>query len=372
MQNVLYKNSYITLLAEEEILNPYSVLEETFEMCSSAIPIQDELFELIMLSVRRNHSLVYESPLVPYRKYKKLVRLFEAGWLIHKIRPNSNVSEFFITPFEHIVSNGFESLEDNTRTSYAMNGYRTLINIFSTRCLTAIRIELYRVFFDGLDPDDVLSTYEENTEGLLHQMYSLIEALYIVYLDEPNRLLSTLDFNILTREMDRFKERETLYDYDSEFYEIDDFSRKDRFISVLRLSRKVLNSDDFWRRYANPANMLYYFHDFLFIIDASWCYYRTFLTADGDVDLKWRYPESVYAELDKSKKSWIKRPLKHLQSQFEKKSIYDWRNQLERCLEDVLSNECSGNAYAEYNDLFVFVEDLLVLSDHTMFSLSGE
>lgn len=102
MHHVEYENNYITLLTEQEILNPYLVLEKLFVDFSSAEALQDEIFEILTIAIRRNYWLTYDSPLVLYKKYKKLVRLFEAGWLISKIRPVSCELENILIPYEEI------------------------------------------------------------------------------------------------------------------------------------------------------------------------------------------------------------------------------------------------------------------------------
>ena len=73
------EDSYIALLSGKEIMDPYAVIKEVFKGSSSPAALQDELYELLILTLRPNYWMSYQSPLVLYKKYKKLLRLFEAG-----------------------------------------------------------------------------------------------------------------------------------------------------------------------------------------------------------------------------------------------------------------------------------------------------
>jgi len=364
MHHVEYESSYITLLTEEEILNPYTVLEETFKEFSSPTHIQDELFEILTLAVRRNYWMTYDSPLIVYQKYKKLMRLFEAGWLIEKIRPDLDLCEKFSTPYKKIRVDKPKRERFKTNSDPITNGYQALVSVYSSDPLYSLRSDLFNLLFEGLMPTSVHYTYE--FEGYMvkavQQMNALISTLHAIDHHEQNNVLSPRDVEILTKERDEFKARDTLYDYDNDIYDLYSYSKKEEVIKAVRISKEILFTRNFWKLHGNPANILHYYHDFLFILDCYWGHYQYIVDQGMDINTKWKYPKEKKQELYGMGNKWIKRPWKYLHDQFEKKSIREWRRILELCLEVVLSNQRIGyRVDRDHDEILDFIDGLLFL-----------
>jgi len=365
MHHVEYENSYLVLLKEEEILNPFEVLKEIFQEFSSATQIQDELYEIMTLAVRKNYWMTYESPLILYKKYKKLIRLFEAGWLIEKIRPDLDLLKKFSIPYKEIQVNTYK--DSNQRQYDALtNAYQTLIRVYNSEPLFLLKSDLYNLLFEGLMPTSVHYTYD--FEGYMaravEQMNDLIISLHYIYNYEKDKLLSDLDIAILSKERDEFIKRDTLYEYDGGFYDLYNYSKKEEVINAVVISKEILFTRNFWKFHSNPGNILHYYHDFLFILDCYSRHYHFILINGIDINTKWKYPNEKKKELYNKGYKWIKRPWKYLHNQFQKKSIYEWREILEHCLEDVLSNKQIGfSVDIDHNEMLDFIGALLFLQE---------
>ncbi len=364
MHHVEYENNYITLLTKQEILNPYLVLENLFVDFSSAETLQDELFEILTIAIRRNYWLTYDSPLVLYKKYKKLVQLFEAGWLISKIRPSSSEHESLLIPYEDIEIVVPKRKKVKTTDDGVSEVYRTIVFSYSSSSLDTIRSDLFYLLFEGLMPTCVKYSNEIDPYyfRVTQQMNDLISALHAVYYYEKDNTLSVSDLRVLKNMHDEFMVRETFFDYHSDLQEGLSYTNKEEVKNTVAISRKILFKADFWKLHGNPGNILYYYHDFLFILDSYWVHYLELCNEETDFNTKWKYPKEKKHEIYNSGYEWIKRPWKLLHDKFEKRSIYEWRNLLEKCLEDVLSNRFIGYSTESHNeDILDFINSLLFL-----------
>lgn len=370
MHHVEHNGSSITLLTEKEISNPFLVLKDTFKELSSAREIHDELFEILTLSIRRNYWMTYKSPLVIYKKYKKLMRLFEAGWLIHKIRPDFTIAELICVPYDQIGLNNGEHKGDQLNNNPLINAYQIMNDLYNSYSLNSFRCNLFHMLFEGLMPSCVSydHEFESYTVTAFQQMTDVISSLHLINQHEKDFELSQRDIEVLNTECEEFMEMDTLYDYDSNINDMHWHSKKDDIIQAIRISKTILNSKGFWKSHSNPANILYYYHDFLFIIDHYWEHYQLLLDQEIDFNTKWEYPKTEKGQLFKTNYEWIKRPWKFLHDQFEKKSISEWRIQLELCLEDVLSNnKITYRINRQNDDVLNFVEGLLFWKELTKY-----
>ncbi|HBW79172.1 MAG TPA: hypothetical protein DEF78_01230, partial [Sphingobacterium sp.] len=167
---------------------------------------QDELFEILTLAVRRNYWMTYDSPLIVYRKYKKLMRLFEAGWLIEKIRPNLDLFEKFSKPYKDIQVDKPKRERFKTNSDPINNCYQALVSVYSSDPVYSLRSDLFNLLFEGLMPTCGYYSYE--FEGYMvkavQQMNALISTLHTIDHHEQNNVLSPRDAEILTKERDEF------------------------------------------------------------------------------------------------------------------------------------------------------------------------
>lgn len=369
MHHLEYGKSYVTLLTEEEILNPFIVLKEVFEESSSPKHLIDELFEIAIVALRADYWRTYTSPLVLYRKYKKIVRLIEAGWLISKIRPDYINQEAASLPIKQIAIDTRGRKVKNTPIDPLSSAHNVLIRSFQQKDkLYAYQGDLFDFLFEGLAPTCV--TYDFGFEGYLidqlHEMEALIGALHFLYNHENGKTLSPSDKELLTVEKERFTARGTLYEYEHahDMSFLKEYSTKEDLVKTLNLTKGILDETNFWKLHGNPGNMLYHFHDFLFVLEYYWIYLQR-LVADGvDLNTKWEYPEKERSEIYQITRKWVKNPWKYLRRQFETKPLADWRALLECCLEDVLGNQrIEYGRTIQYNEVLDFVAVLLIFNE---------
>lgn len=242
--------------------------------------------------------------------------------------------------------------------------YRTMIFSYSYSSLDNIRSDLFNLLFEGLMPTCVKYSDEidEYYFKMIQQMNDLITALHTVYYYEKDNTLSTTDMKVLKNMCDEFITRESFFDYNNDLQGGLSYKNKEEIKNTLTISRKILHTTNFWKLYGNPGNILYYYHDFLFILDSYWIHYLELRNEETDFNTKWKYPKEKKQELYNSGYEWIKRPWKLLHDKFEKRSIYEWRSLLDKCLEEVLSNRFIGYSTDSHNeDILSFINSLLVL-----------
>lgn len=364
MHHIEYENSYLTLLTGKEILNPYIVLKEVFKGSSSPVALQDELYELLTAIMRPNYWRSYQSPLVLYKKYKKLLRLFEAGWLIQKIRPEFDLSEKLSIPFKEVKVDEIKSQGFKPGSDPLTNEYQSLVQFYCSYSLSSLGREVYCLLFDGFMSGCTDGTYELDVYLIkqVQNMSELIRVLHTIGRYEQNTVLCPRDIDILNREKEALYARDNLHDYENDIYDFYEHSEKDEVRKALDISKGILRTENFWRLHGNPANILHYFHDFLFVLDYFWCDYKYIVEAGIDISTKWEIDSEVREELYNQGHKWIDRPWEFLHNQFEKDSIRGWRYRLERLLEDVLSNHNWG-IFHVHDEVLYFIDSLLLLVD---------
>lgn len=369
MHHVLYQNNYITLLRDDEILNPFQILTDAFEGAATAEETCDELFEIFTSSVRKNYWLRHKSPLIPYRKYKKLIRLIEAGWLIGKIRPTRDTNERFLVPLTETEIDQSGEACFAKEVELKADPYRTLIHVYHHFPLYAIRHAVHQYFFQGLNPSCWIDPFfiDSYQIALMRNIDALIHVLYSIYKTEKGVTLSREELKTLRKKRRSFRSRETRYDYHTEIDYFHDYSEPEELLNAIAITNQILSTDGFWKLHDNPGNMTYYFHDFLFLLDHYWVYYRSIRGSGIDIQSKWDYPKELNRDGSEDN-LWMKRPWQYLENQFVKKSIHRWRHDLDNCLEDVLSNKGKGfDRVRRHNDVLGFVARLIELNALTKY-----
>lgn len=367
MHHLEYGKNYVTLLTDEEILDPFIVLKEIFEELSSPKHLIDELFEIAIVTLRTEYWRTYDSPLLLYRKYKKIVRLFEAGWLISKIRPDYINQEAASLPYKQIPIETRGRKIKNAPIDPLSSAHNVLIRSFQQKDkLYAYRGDLFDFLFEGLAPTCV--TYDFGFEGYLidqlHEMDALIGALHYLYSQEKGNVLSSGDKELLTEERDLFLSRGSMFVYGHDISQLKEYSTKEDLVNTLSLIREILHETNFWKLHGNPGNVLYHFHDFLFVLEYYWAYLQQLIADGADLSKRWEYPQEERSEIYQITRKWVNKPWKYLRRQFEKKPLAEWRALLERCLEDVLSNQrIEYDIKIQYDDVLDFVTVLLVFND---------
>lgn len=372
MHHIKYESNFTIFLTEEEILNPYSILEETFKENSSPTQIQDELYEILVLAVRENYWKNYDSPLVLYKMCKKLIRLLEAGWLIQKLGREHTLSENIPIPYKKIKIDNKKKEKFKKQSDSTVTAYLELVNVYNEEPLYSVRLELFNLFFKGLKPTTFINQYafEEYIMDAFQKIDIMIKTLQIIYNHKQTKALSVREIEKLTLEKDKFKARDTIYKYEHGIDYLFTLSNKEEVIKAIPISKKILARKNFWKLHDNPANILHYYHDFLFALDFYWSHYQYLVKNGIDINTKWEYTKAEKQELDGKGYKWIKKPGNYLEDQFKKKPLQEWQGMLERCLEDVLSNQkIKKETRRDHEEILDFIDGLLFLEGLSYYEL---
>src|SRR5690606_36225750 len=149
MHRVHYDSDYITLLSDSEILQPIKVLEQTFRRYRSPEHTSDQLYEILIASARGAHWKKYASPLILYKKYKQIVRLIEAAWLIDKNKEN-----YGFVPQEHRTEIPQKESDKNDISAQTQFSRAILViaNLFRRHSMCYLKGALYDFFFLAMEP----------------------------------------------------------------------------------------------------------------------------------------------------------------------------------------------------------------------------
>lgn len=313
--------------------------------------------------MRPNYWISYSSPLVIYKKYKKIFRLFEAGWLIQRVRSEFDLSKKLSIPLkdfevDKIKSQGFQDSSDSLT-----NEYQSLVKFYSSYPIPLLGRDLTSLLYDGFMPSVTNCIYEVDGYFVdkVQAMSELIRVLHTIGRIEQNVVLSSRDIDVLTKEKAKFYARNTLSDYEHGNNDIFKASNKDELTRALAYIREVLSTENFWKIHGNPADILYYFIEYFYVIDYFWCHYQYIVKAGRDISTQWKYPKHVRRELHSQGHEWIDRPWEFLYNEFRKNSILKWFHKTERLLMDVLSNRNFGTA-DEHREVLSFLDRLLLLA----------
>ncbi|KGE13788.1 hypothetical protein [Sphingobacterium deserti] len=366
MHHVEFEDCYITMLKEEEILNPFLVLHELFAGIPNAELLSDELYELFTIGVRSGAWLKYESPLVLYRKYKKLVRLIEAGWLLAKIRPAGSMHGKFLIPYAETRAHIPVSVPPDKSIDPKGGSYKILLELYVNGTMDLSICTLHELLFYGLQP--TCTRFSLNFESYhvvtVQNVSLLIGALYEIYLLEKGMTLSSVDLQVLSVEQESFRDRLNMYNYHVDITYVFHHSPKKDLLEAITISKHILGSNGFWRLHVNPANMLHYYHDFMFLLDYFSEYYQEAVEAGVNISTNWKYPSNKHTNKIRDTYKWRKRPWKYFEEKFKERSVAEWRKHLDDCLEDVLGNKSIYTSFdKDYGSLFDFLAMLVEFVD---------
>ena len=358
MHHVHHLGNYITLLNEQEILKPISIIEELFKNQVNAEKIVDEVTEIFVSSLRIKYWMNYNSPLVLYEKYKKIIRFLEASWLIsltQAVESEGKADDLIIERDSIIQSN----------LCYGQANYSNLKEVFSQFSLCFLKAEVYDYFFIGLNPNCTDYPYNEDHDlSVLHALYQLIELSYELCISGNHRHKPVLSEKILFSELEAFSNRETVYDYNCSLNEVFDQTPKNELLSGIKLVLEILPTANFWIENGNPGNLVHYFHDYLYLLDEFWITFLIAKVSDVDLSIPWQFPNDILIGLDISKNQWILDPWHYLQSQFKYRPIENWRKLLDECLVTVLSNrKCNIKKQKYFLQTISFIRNLIYLTE---------
>ncbi|MGJ1318925.1 hypothetical protein ACR776_10190 [Sphingobacterium spiritivorum] len=342
MRHLAYGINYTILLTDEEIRNPFIVLDDVFRSNSSCFQMQERLWDLVTVAMRPNYWMHYDSPLEICNLYTSIVRLVEAGWLISQIRPakeqKATLSDKFMTREPHQKRTFIKPIEQHT----VLNAYKVMLQSYKEDKFFSLRIDLFEFLFEGLHPTcvDYSPSLSEYLVDRYHCLSRLIDALYMIHDQEKRRESSEEDLLILEKyQKDHTSGIRQTDIYRHQLADMFTYSKKEDLRQALSSSYEVLYHKDFWKYHHDPANVLYYFHDFEFIMDRSYVFLKESLLKNTAPDQEWGIPDNILQEMESLHLKENKRPLKYLKEMFDIRTLKEWKSELANWQEAVLSNK---------------------------------
>ena len=342
MRHLAYGVNYTFLLSDEEIRHPFTVLDDVFGDHSSCFRMQERLWDLVTVAMRPNYWLHYDSPLEVCNLYTSVVRLIEAGWLISQIRPGqeqkATLSDKFMEKETHLKRPVIKHIEQHT----VLNAYKVLLQSYKDDKLFTLRIDLFEFLFEGLHPTciDYSPSLSEYLVDRYHFLSRLIDALYMIHDQEKRRESSEEDLIILEKyhKNDTSGLRQTDI-YGHQLADMFTYSKKEDLRQALSSSYEVLYHNDFWKYHHDPANVLHYFHDFVFIMDSTYVFLQESISRSADPDQEWDIPDNILQEMESLPLKENKKPLKYLKEMFDIRPLKEWKSDLANWKDAVLSNK---------------------------------
>ena len=363
MNHIKYGDDRISYLTKEEILNPFLILG-IFDGKASDDGVQEVGWTIFSSAMRPSYWMKFESPLYLYECFKQIIRLIEASYLIMQIRPN------YVEKVKHAAS-GLNSINQadeafsGSLIETRQEAYKLLTKVNSQNGPYYIKLDLYDVLFEGLDPDCVnyYSSLHEFIYDTYQEINKIIRSLFVLSSSDTERYLSDHDITILEQYMEFGIDMDsTRFGYSDTIYDILGQESTKELISISDQARAIISESNYWRTHRNPANVLYYFHEFLFIIESFHEYIRYAPGITELAKMQWHIPKERQETIHNLSRKQMKRPLKYVLKEFSKKPLSKWCSILERWKQAVLSNHSAPEMLDEITEIREFVVRLIEIA----------
>lgn len=368
MQHLEQDQSYITLLSKREILDPFAVLHAEFCEHPTVITYLDKLFDLVTITVRKGYWRMYDSPASLNRSYLSITRVLEAGWLISKIMSGYKDIAKISLPFEfrYRDSSFGKYHDDNALYSFSEGANILLEGLYmEENALFGYRADLYRIFFEGLEPSEFMwfGEFDRLSSCMLDELEALICLLHNLYSNGCYRRISKSNKKLLKEELLAAQKRQARYLYEKSFnlHKLKtESSSKQELYDALAAARSALLERDYWKSHGEPGNMLLRFDDLLFLLE----YFHEYLSQSKirDMNDNWNYPDRFRSEIYHHTGRELSNPLRYLNEQFSRRNLEQWRSLLDACLDAVLDNAIpDSREIGYYSELLEFLYVLIAL-----------
>lgn len=327
MHHVHFERDYTTLLTKREILNPFLVLQEIYSDQESADSTRETLLEIVSTALCRDRWKRYAAPLILMNSYRKLVRLMEAGWLIQQVIPSHD--------------------------------------LFISSSVCAMRLRLYEFFFTGMDPSCTSYPYdlESNDMTFFEELDRFLISIHNVHVVLQSPELTKNAKIMLKEELAARKHMKTLYIYYSALESLFGFISKGDLIQSIERVPEILMTNDYWRSHEHPADLIYHFHNFLFLLESFWNKWRKAKKKYPISNDRWisSLTEGIGIRpslIDQTVAHW-----KFLEECFKKRSLEAWREDLDTCQLQALSNiGLDRTGLEEYAEILDLIRRLIELA----------
>ena len=363
MNHIKYGDDRISYLTKEEILNPFLILG-IFDGKASDDDVQEVCWTIFSSAMRPSYWMKFESPLYLYECFKQIIRLIEASYLIMQIRPN------YVEKVKHAASglNSITQVDKEYSQSLIetrLEAYQLLTKVNSQNGFYCIKLDLYDVLFETLEPDcvDHYSSIHEFFYDTYQDINKIIRSLFVLSSSDTEKYLSVHDITIL-KEYEEFgiDMDSTRFGYSDTIYEILEGESAKELISIANQARTIIGENNYWRTHRNPANVLYYFHEFLFIIESFHEFIKHTPGITELAEMRWHIPKERLETIHNLSLKQMKRPFKYVLKQFSEKPLSRWRSTLERWKQVALSNHCAPEMLEEVTEIHEFIVRLIEIA----------
>lgn len=364
MENIDYEAICLTKLSTNDFENPFLALRQMFEV-GSAEDLQDECWEIFTLAFRSYYWISYSSPLEAYRKYKKILRLLEIGWLIYNIRPSYSTRGIVADTFPS--ESDVLSIKDLDGPIDGSNVYRFLIKLYNENMLICYKMDLFDIMLVGLNTSNERgeSNISEVLLGRFKELNALIAVLHTISLNESDHKITDVDLMTLKKIEENQGKSDGCLIYDSDLRDIiGRYTQKEDMLLVLKSSEFILYQSNYWKWHNNPGSILYYFQHFLFMLEIFWLYVSK---NDGNIAIekaRWNIPEERARNLFGICNEEVEQPWEYLKDRFNAVPISQWRHNLREWQEALLSNkEFNYSDTLKFRSLQKFLVILIEIAD---------
>src|SRR5690606_10344118 len=229
--------------------------------------------------------------------------------------------------------------------------YRELLQLMYKMERYSIKFNLMNLLYHGLEP-----TIYKNTDILSRAVYddykgfsSLIQSLFTIYQFERDLKLTKSDKKILGKSLDEaLDSNHAQFEYcDNCFSTMYEYYSASELLEVLNYLGQLSSSTSYWNRNGNPGNVIYYFDELQFLLEAFWDYSNEIKSKAKNAE--WKIPRQTIVNIKYLPKDQLKSPVCYLDKEIGSKPLHIWRRELELWKLDVLDG--NGFDFSKYDEL---------------------
>lgn len=228
-----------------------------------------------------------------------------------------------------------------------------------------IKLDLYDLLFEGLEPDcvDYYSSINEYIYDTYQDVSKIIRSLFVLSSSDTERFISERDMTILEQYVGFSIDTDSsTFSYSDTIYDIFENENAKDLINIANQARAIISESNYWQTHRNPGNVLYYFHEFLFILESFHEYIRYTPEISELAEVRWHIPSDRLETIRGLSKKQIKRPFKYILKAFREKPLNKWRSILENWKQAVLSNHSDPKILNEVREAYEFVVKLIEIA----------
>lgn len=365
MDRMIFRNSKLSFLTKKEILNPFVVLKKAFKKDATCEPVQDELWELVSAAFRKNYWANLKSPKMVYLRFLKVVRLYEVAVLISKVRSHYPLINSALPKID--LFHPLKKMEERFSNTESVSGaYHVILSHLHYMRSGGAKFDYFNFLYHGLESLSFQYTdfLEESAYDTYRRTSEIISALFTIYHAERDLKLTQADRRKLKRFVnDASDSNRPRFLYDQDFTNVYDTYRATDLINVLKYLKSTSFDAMFWQINGNPGNILYYFDELLFLLEAFTGYSKRLKSKWKEV--AWGLPENVIEKIKYLPKDSLKHPISFLDAKFADKPLNFWRSELEAWKLEILESNCYNSyRYEELTSLLFCLAELADLLEY--------